>query len=87
MAQIHGNIEGPGGVNNSAVEYIVNYVMNTPNNTNPNVLRSILTQIFEEMASASNDVNSEDVGDITIPDGDGTGIVKPGGPSDNGTSS
>lgn len=86
MSISHGNIEGPGGVNNAAVEYIVNYVMNTPNNTNPNVLRSILTSIFEEMASVSDDANSGDVGDITIP-GDGTGIIKPGGPSDNGTSS
>ena len=87
MSISHGNIEGPGGVNNTAVEYIVNYVMNTPNNTNPNVLRSILVQIFEEMASLSDDADSEDAGDITIPDGDGTGIVKPGGPSDNGISS
>lgn len=83
-----GNIEGPGGgvLWNEPVEYIVNYVMNTPNNTNPNVLRSILVQIFEEMASVSDDANSEDVGDITIPSDD-TGIIKPGGPSDNGTSS
>ena len=83
-----GNIEGPGGgvLWNESVEYIVNYVMNTPNNTNPNVLRSILVQIFEEMASASDDVNAEDDGDITIP-GNGTDIIKPGGPSDNGTSS
>ena len=82
-----GNIEGPGGVNNAAIEYIVNYVMNTPNNTNPNVLRSILTSIFEEMASVSNNVNSEDAGDITIPDGDEADIVKPGGPSNSGSNS
>ena len=85
MAQMQGN-EGSGGVNNPAVEYIVNYVMNTPNNTNPNVLRSILTLIFEKMVPVSDNVNSEDVGDITIP-GDDTGIIKPGGPSDNGTTS
>lgn len=77
MAQMHGNIEGPGGVNNSPVEYIVNYVMNTPNNTNPNVLRSILTQIFEEMTSVSDDINPGDVGDITVPGGNDKPIMDP----------
>jgi hypothetical protein len=77
MAQMHGNIEGPGGVNNPAVEYIVNYVMNTPNNTNPNVLRSILTLIFEKMTSASDDINPGDVGDITVPGGKDKPIMDP----------
>lgn len=65
--------------NEALVQKIIDYIMETPHNTNPNVLRSILTQIFEEMTSVSDDVNPGDVGDITIPGGNDKPIVDPVG--------
>lgn len=65
--------------NEALVQKIIDYVMETPHNTNPNVLRSILTQIFEEMTSVSNDINPGDVGDITTPGGSEKPIVEPVG--------